>query len=309
MGAGPAGQLLGLLLARQNIPVTIVEQAPKLDDRPRATHYGPPAVRILNRAGVGDDLRAKGFVPDGVVWRRLDGSVIAGIKHEAQGDSDDRMVALPLNELGEILYEHGKNFPHLKFLFNHRVVGVGQNSAMAWVNTVDTNTGEQASFEADYIVGCDGANSVVRRSLFGDREFPGRTWDEQLVATNVSPDYCRHMYLALILNHMQVYYNFESFGSHDSNFIIDPEHWYMAAKITKDGMWRVTYGEDTGLTADEVIARQPQRFKEMLPGNPDTSQYNLMNISPYRVHQRLAEKMRVGRFVLAADAAHLCNPM
>lgn len=89
MGAGPAGQLLGLLLARQNIPVTIVEQASKLDDRPRATHYGPPAMKILNRAGVGDDLRAKGFVPDGVVWRRLDGSVIAGIQHEAQRDSDD----------------------------------------------------------------------------------------------------------------------------------------------------------------------------------------------------------------------------
>lgn len=106
-----------------------------------------------------------------------------------------------------------------------------------------------------------------------------------------------------------MYYNFESFGSHDSNFIIDPEHWYMAAKIIKDGMWRVTYGEDTGLTADEVIARQPQRFKEMLLGNPDTSQYNPINISPYRVHQRLAEKMRVGRFVLKADAAHLCNPM
>lgn len=78
-------------------------------------------------------------------------------------------------------------------------MGIGQNSAMAWVDTVHTNTGEQSSLEADYIVGCDGANSVVRRSLFGDREFPGRTWNEQLVATNVSPDYCRHMSPALIL--------------------------------------------------------------------------------------------------------------
>lgn len=106
-----------------------------------------------------------------------------------------------------------------------------------------------------------------------------------------------------------MHYDFESFGFQDSNFIIDPEKWYMAAKITKDGMWRVTYGEAPGLTQDELIARQPERFKAMLPGNPDASQYKLTNISPYKVHQRLAEKLRVGRFLLAADAAHLCNPL
>lgn len=33
-----------------------------------------------------------------------------------------------------------------------------------------------------------------------------------------------------------------------------------------------------------------------------------MNISPYKIHQRCAEKFRVGRFLLVADAAHLCNP-
>jgi hypothetical protein len=51
-----------------------------------------------------------------------------------------------------------------------------------------------------------------------------------------------------------VYYPFEKFGYIDSNFIIDPEDWYMAAKITPDGMWRVSYGELPGLTPDEVEA-------------------------------------------------------
>lgn len=83
----------------------------------------------------------------------------------------------------------------------------------------------------------------------------------------------------------------------------------MAAKITKDGLWRVTYGETPGLTRDELIARQPEKFEKMLPGNPKPEQYKLANISPYRVHQRLATKLRVGRFLLAADAAHLCNPL
>lgn len=186
MGAGPAGQLLGLMLAKRKFLVTIVEQASKLDDRPRATHYGPPAMKILNDAGVGDDLRSKGFIPDGVVWRRHDGRVIAGIDHETQRDSADRMVALPLNKLSEILHDHASKLPNLKYLFNHRVVRIGQNESTTWVEAVDTDNDKESTLEADYVVGCDGANSIVRRSLFGDWEFPGRTWDEQLVATNVS---------------------------------------------------------------------------------------------------------------------------
>ncbi|KAJ4249950.1 hypothetical protein NW757_007379 [Fusarium falciforme] len=289
VGAGPAGQLLGLMLAKQDISVTIVEQAEKLDDRPRATHYGPPAMKILNSAGVGDDVRSKGFIVDTVAWRRLDGSYIAGLDHETQKDSADRMAALPLSQLAEVLYDHAKTLPKLQYLFNRKVVNIGQDESKAWVDTVDQANDEQSRLEADYVVGCDGANSIVRRSLFGDWKFPGRTWDEQIVATNV-------------------YYDFEKFSFCDSNFIIDPEHWYMAAKITKDGMWRVTYGETPGLSHDVLKERQAEKFRTMLPGHPDPSQYKLVNISPYKVHQRLAEKLRVGRFILAADAAHLCNP-
>ncbi|UPL02320.1 hypothetical protein LCI18_013254 [Fusarium solani-melongenae] len=289
VGAGPAGQLLGLMLAKQDISVTIVEQAEKLDDRPRATHYGPPAMKILNSAGVGDIVRSKGFIVDTVAWRRLDGSYIAGLNHETQKDSADRMVALPLSQLAEILYDHTKALPKLQYLFNRKVVDIGQDESKAWVDTIGQANDEQSRLEADYVVGCDGANSIVRRSLFGDWKFPGRTWDEQIVATNV-------------------YYDFEKFGFCDSNFIIDPEHWYMAAKITKDGMWRVTYGETPGLSHDVLKERQVEKFRNMLAGHPDPSQYKLVSISPYKVHQRLAEKLRVGRFILAADAAHLCNP-
>jgi len=50
------------------------------------------------------------------------------------------------------------------------------------------------------------------------------------------------------------------------------------------------------------------KYEKMLPGNPKPEDYKLTNISPYKIHQRCAEKFRVGRFLLAADAAHLCNP-
>lgn len=78
----------------------------------------------------------------------------------------------------------------------------------------------------------------------------------------------------------------------------------MAAKITKDGLYRVTYGELPGLTHEELRKRQPEKFRTMLPGHPEPEEYRIVNFSPYRIHQRVAPSMRVGRFCLAADAAH-----
>lgn len=108
---------------------------------------------------------------------------------------------------------------------------------------------------------------------------------------------------------LQTYYDFDQFGWEDSNFIVHPQDYYMAARITKDGMWRVTYGEESGLSRGQLLERQPAKFEKMLPGHPKPDQYRVVNISPYRIHQRMAEKMRVGRFLLAADAAHLVNPL
>ncbi|KAH0421745.1 hypothetical protein CcaCcLH18_13252 [Colletotrichum camelliae] len=289
VGAGPAGQLLGLMLGKDGIPVTIIEQSSKLDDKPRATHYAPPAMKVLNRAGLGHRARELGFLPDRVAWRKPDGTSIASLSNKIHGDDPDRLLALPLCDLAQLIYDESKNLPTVTYLFDHRVTGIGQDEKRAWVDVENCKSEETRELFAEYIVGCDGANSIVRRRLFGDTNFPGKTWDEQIVATNV-------------------YYDFDQFGYDDSNFILDAEDWFMAAKITKDGLWRVTYGDISGLSTEEVIARQPERFRKILPGQPEPNQYKLVSIGPYKVHQRCAEKMRVGRFLLAADAAHLCNP-
>lgn len=265
-----------------------MDQGKGLDTNPRATHYAAPAVATLLRAGVVDDMKAEGFQPGGVCWRKLNGEVIAGLDANVVGNAPDRMICLPLDRLAKILKSHLDRQPNAQILFDHEVVGIGQDENEAWVDL--KASGEEKRLSARYIIGCDGANSKIRRSLFGDWEFPGHTWDKQIVATNT-------------------YYDFDQFGWSDSNFIVHPEHWYMAARISKDGLWRVTYGEIPGLTHDELLSRQPMKFKQFLPGQPDPDKYKVVNISPYKVHQRLAEKLRVGRFLLAADAAHLCNPL
>ena len=83
----------------------------------------------------------------------------------------------------------------------------------------------------------------------------------------------------------------------------------MVAQITRDGTWRVSYGEQRGLSHEELQKRMPEKLRRILPGNPEPDQYKVERFSPYILHQRCVERMRIGRIVLAADAAHLNNPM
>ena len=172
-----------MLLAKQGVDVSVVEKTEKLDDQPRATHYGPPAVYELARAGVLDEVNAMGFLPGGVCWRKLDGTRLTGINTNIiPKDYPYKLVCLPLDKLGKILLKHVQALPNITTHWGHNVVNLGQNATEAWIET-ESSEGPQ-TFRADYIVGCDGARSQIRRSLFGE-DFPGMTWDEQIVATNV----------------------------------------------------------------------------------------------------------------------------
>ncbi|KAJ4415789.1 hypothetical protein N0V82_007151 [Gnomoniopsis sp. IMI 355080] len=291
VGAGPAGLLLALLLSKHGIPVTIIEMSHQLDQQPRAAHYGPAAIPDLKRAGILDQLRTKGLSLSTMCWRRFeDHSYIAGFDSSVLSDVDGndwRTVSYPLQDLDQLMLDEflAKYKGDIKWL--HKVVDVGQDADKAWVD-VETPEGK-SRLEADYIVGCDGANSSVRKSLFGN-EFPGHTWDAQIIATNT-------------------YYDFEGkFGFSEVNFIIHPEHFFMAAKLTADGLYRITYGETPGLSIEEYKKRQPWKFETILPGHPKPEEYKMINWAPYKMHNRCAEKFRVGRIILAADAAHLCNP-
>jgi 2-polyprenyl-6-methoxyphenol hydroxylase-like FAD-dependent oxidoreductase len=171
------------MLAKAGIQVTLVEMNKELDKNPRATHYNAPAMQELNRAGVGDEIRSRGFKPRGVCWRKLNGTILAQIDSTLVPDDPLAMTCLPLDQLVELLKEHLLQQKTATMLFDHKVVGLGQDANQAWI-FVETSEGLK-KLSADYIVGCDGANSQIRRILFGNWEFPGHTWDKQIVATNV----------------------------------------------------------------------------------------------------------------------------
>lgn len=185
VGAGPAGLLLALLLGRQGVSVHVLEKDETFESRPRATHYAGPAALVLERAGVLDEARKRGLLLDTICWRKLDQTYLGGFSQKVFPEDDKSlMVCLPLDRVVELLLEHIGRLPNVKVSYNHEVVDVGQDEHSAWVDLKSPE--KQNRLRAQYVAGCDGANSSVRRALFG-REFPGFTWDQQIVATNVSP--------------------------------------------------------------------------------------------------------------------------
>lgn len=114
-------------------------------------------------------------------WRKLGGEILAGFE-DLDDQSPDRFLLYPVHLLCNLLHEHVLRQPTASVSMNHPVVSVGQDDHTAWVNVKVDN--EIRRLEADFVVGCDGASSAVRKSLFGDR-FPGFTWDKQIVGTNV----------------------------------------------------------------------------------------------------------------------------
>lgn len=186
MGAGPAGLILALLLAKKGISTTVLEKSTEINRNPRASFYSSPTIHELRRAGLMEDIMKAAFVPDGVSWRYLGGE--RNFEEICMIPSDnspgaETIISLPLDELLPLMTEHLSRYPSAKVLLDHEVLSIGQDQDKAWVD-VKTPEGE-TRFQADYIVGCDGATSIVRRKLFGNN-FPGFTWDKQIVATNVS---------------------------------------------------------------------------------------------------------------------------
>jgi 3-(3-hydroxy-phenyl)propionate hydroxylase len=172
--------------------------------------------------------------------------------------------------------------------FSHEVADVTQTADRVSVRA--KTPGGVEEFQAEWVVGADGGRSMVRKCL--GVPFEGYTWPEGFVVASTTNDYARHGYTL-------------------NAYVSDPEEWVALFKMPDEGppgMWRVIFpipeDENEAVTLSaEMVERRMQRFQ------PQSARYPIKYKSIYRVHQRVAKAFRVGRVLLAGDAAHLNNPI
>ncbi|MEV0908981.1 FAD-dependent oxidoreductase [Streptomyces hokutonensis] len=283
VGAGPVGVLNALGLARAGVSVTLLESEPAIVQSPRAVVYHWSVLEGIERLGILDEAVRAGFTKGDYTYLVL----ATGERINFTMDVLEGRVRHPHNlhlgqhRLAEIALEHLHRLG-VTVRFGTRVTGLAQDDDGVTVSA-ETPDGP-AELRAGWVIGADGARSAVRGLLGLD--FEGTTWPERFVATNIR-------------------YDFEAHGYGRSTLQIDARDGAIIAKIDETGLWRCTYCEPLDLPEDKVLERIPAVFDRILPG---TEEYELVQYSPYRMHQRAATRFRAGRVLLAGDAAHATNP-
>ena len=174
IGYGPVSATLALMLGRQGRSVAVCERWSKRYPLPRAVCVDHELYRVLAANGMGDVLprvTQKGplyqwFNAD---WREL--LVIDWSAPSISGGPEVHFVHQPTLE--EALDEAVGALPTVDLHLGWEVTAVDQDDDRARVHLRHGDTGEVKELSARYLVGCDGANSLVREAIGGDREDRG----------------------------------------------------------------------------------------------------------------------------------------
>lgn len=170
VGYGPVGQLLSVLLAQGGTEVTVLERWPRPYPLPRAVAFDGESARILAAAGLGERVGAFGEPSGDYRWLDADGEEL--MHYEAYGPGlsgwpDSTSMYQP--GLEEALTARGAELPSLRVIRGYRAVGL-RSPGGDGATTVEAagQEGERLAVTADWVVGCDGANSFVRANMDAD---------------------------------------------------------------------------------------------------------------------------------------------
>jgi 2-polyprenyl-6-methoxyphenol hydroxylase-like FAD-dependent oxidoreductase len=161
-GGGPAGMMLGLMLARAGVPVTVLEKHDDFLRDFRGDTVHASTLQLLDELGLGERFQA---VPHRVL-RRLEFPMPEGSYAELDLDllpGPHRHIAMvPQWDLLELLATAGREEPSFTLRMGVQVTDLlRSNGRIAGVRYRDA-AGHEGQLAAVLTVGCDGRGSTVR---------------------------------------------------------------------------------------------------------------------------------------------------
>ncbi|HEX9464789.1 MAG TPA: NAD(P)/FAD-dependent oxidoreductase [Alphaproteobacteria bacterium] len=286
-GAGPTGLVTALCLAEHGIPVIVLEAEPALPENLRASTFHPPTLDMLDRFDATERLIAMGLVAPRFQYRTRHGGCFAEFDFEVLRDETRHPYRVQCEQykLNAVLLERLTRSATADIRFKTSLIGVEAQGECPVA--VVQQGGRTERIDARYVVGAEGARSVVREAM--GIAFEGFTWPERFLVASTPFPFEEHF-----KDLTQV------------NYIADPDEWFFLLRVSD--MWRTmipTRAEesDEAVLSDEQVQRRLNRIVPMAAPYPVTHR------TLYRVHQRVAAAYRKGPCFLVGDAAHINNPL
>ncbi|MEH2568186.1 FAD-dependent oxidoreductase [Bradyrhizobium sp. AZCC 2289] len=183
VGAGPVGLTLAIDLAWRGIGVTVVEtRAPAAPPEPKCNHVAARTMEIFRRLGIAEKIRNAGLpadYPHDISYRTsFTGQELTRIKipcrrdrfTATEGPDCNWPTPEPPHRINQIflepfLFEHAAAQPRIRIVSRTAVEDVVVKDSSARVNLRDLDSGAVRRQNCRYLIGCDGARSVVRKAI------------------------------------------------------------------------------------------------------------------------------------------------
>ncbi|KWX23637.1 3-(3-hydroxyphenyl)propionate hydroxylase [Mycolicibacterium wolinskyi] len=169
VGGGPTGIAAATLLAQYGVDSLVLDRWPHVYPQPRAVHLDDEVYRILGRLGVAQEFADISRPARGLrlVDRNL--AVLAEFQRDTSPTSNGFPAASMFDqpELEELLRQNLRRYPNAEFRGDVEVLNVTSNGAGNPLRLRVRNrmSGLESLITADYVLGCDGANSMVRTAI------------------------------------------------------------------------------------------------------------------------------------------------
>lgn len=322
VGGGPTGLMLALELSVQDISFRILDKAPQRSQQSRALVVQPRSLELLNRHGVAHELVSQGWENPGVqlfVHRRPATTVdTVNMGPEdtqfrspffiSQAETESHMEQALSKKYGKVV-EWSITIDDLK----EENPQDNDPDKYGVTATLHDAQGKQSQVRAKYVVGCDGAHSIVRHSA--GLRFEGAAYpqdfilaDTRLKKSSQAPDSgsdtarpVKNLSLCLGSDGVGFMAIFPLRGDNYRLICSRPGHAF------KDSGAAESNHNNNNDDADQPSLKDFQNALDHLGPVPVTA-HDPTWITNFRLHHRQVNQYRAGRFFVAGDAAHIHSP-
>ncbi len=290
VGAGPTGLTAANVLARRGVGFRIVDAKDGPTEESRALWVQPRTVEYWDKLGLSGEALAEGQTMTDIhllIGGKPSGKIAFGGRGEERTPYPFGLVLE--QSKSERLLLRGLERVGRRVEWNTELVTLGQHDGAATA-VLRRPDGTRETVEAAWVIGADGARSVVRESLGLSLE--GETYDDGFFLADVDMEWGKgHEDLYLDLTNDGFLAFFPMWGEGRFRVI---------GSLTQSLKAKHDRREDVSLEDIRPIVEEESGVGARLTGS--------RWVTSYRIHRRMASSFREGRVFLAGDAAHIHSP-